>query len=892
MEMDAARWERIQAVFCQALDLPDPERLTLLARECAGDPELRAEVLALLEEDARGNSLLERDLAHVAHEVLEEPLPVLRTIGPYRVLRVLGEGGMGVVYLGEHEELHHRVAIKMLRDAALSPARRERFAREEQTLAQLNHPGIARLYDADVLPDNTPYFVMEYVEGVPLTDYCEARHCSAAERLRLFRAVCEAVQYAHRQAVIHRDLKPSNILVTDGCRTGEAAVKLLDFGIAKQLEGLSTPADQTQTVFRLMTPAYAAPEQLRGEPVGVYTDVYALGIILYELLTGQHPHELAGLTPGQIETRVLEEQPEKPSTRARPPVPGGFGGVRPSALSPAAWADLDVLCPKAMHTDPQRRYATVEALLRDLDHYRRGEPLEARPDTLRYWTGKFLRRNRRPAAAAALVAALIVGLVGFYTVQLTEQRDLAFAEAEKAAQISDYLIGLFEAGDPYAAEAEKLDVRALLERGERRAEELAGQPAVKAAMLNVLGRVHTQLSDFDRAESLLRRALELRRAQDEPLDVAESLSSLANLLIDTGDYDGAESALREALALRSRNLPPNHSDLATNLASLGSTHGYKGQYAEAEALHRLALRMRRASHGPLHEEIGGSLNALAVAVYHQGRYAAAERYYREALAVNRAVFGPEHVSVTRITANLGKLHEELGDYAAAESLLTEALRIRRATLGNDHFETAIGLGQIAGLYNMMGEHGRAEPYLRESLAIRERILPPNHQSIGTTANGLAVALQHRGEYNEAEALFRRAVEIYRQSLGERHRFTGVALCNLAHLLFATGDLDAARAHFREGLSILEEVHPENHQELAHNRVRFGAVLVALRRFAEAEALLLRGYQTLEAQLGVEHTRTRQAAERLVELYEAWGRTEQGEPYRLALTQSWPGVRNR
>jgi eukaryotic-like serine/threonine-protein kinase len=888
MPMDAARWERIQSLFHQALELPEAERLALLVARCGGDAELLAEVLALLEEDARGGSVLERDLASVAHEVLDGSVPLLRRVGSYRVLRVLGQGGMGVVYLGEREDPHSLVAIKVLRDASLSPARRERFRREEQTLAQLNHPSIARLYDADVLADGTPYFVMEYVEGVPLTEYCRTHRCSVTERLRLFRAVCEAVQHAHSRAVIHRDLKPSNILVSDGGTGGRVTVKLLDFGIAKQLESLDAPADPTQTGLRLMTPAYAAPEQLQGEPAGVYTDVYALGVLLYELLTEQHPFELAGLTPGQVENLILESGPARPSASARQAAGAAAAAVQASSLSRGEWEDLDVLCLTAMHQDPQRRYATVEALVRDLEHFGKGEPLEARPDTLRYRTGKFLRRNRQPVTAGALVTAAVIALVSFYTVQLAEQRDRAQTEAAKAERISEYLIGLFEAGDPYAAEAENLDVRTLLERGERRAEELAGQPAVKAQLLNVLGRVYTQLSDFDRAEPLLQRALEQRRELGTPLDLAESLSSLANLYVDTGNYDGADAALREALSLRERHLPPNHPDLADNLRELGTVLSYHGRYPEAETLHRLALRMRRVIHDRPHEELGAALNALAVAVYNQGNYAAAERYYRESLAVNRAVFGREHASVTRVLANLGKLYEELGNYTAADSLLSEALRIRRATLGNDHFETAVGLGQLGSLLLNAGEHERAEDALRESLAIRERILAPNHPSIGTTMNGLALTYQHRGRYDEADSLFRRVVEIYRESLGERHRFTGVALSNLAHLLQLKSELNEAYAHLREGVSILEEVHPENHQELAHNRGRLGGVLTALGRYTEAEPLLRQSHRTLQEQLGTEHARTRQAAQRLVELYEAWGRPAEAESYRLVLANAATG----
>src|SRR3984957_6914054 len=310
--MDSTRWERIQTLFHDVADLPALDQRVFLKTACGDDVELAADVLALVAEDASGASLLDRDLAQVANEVLDEVMPAslpFQEFGPYRMKQVLGEGGMGVVYLAERTDLGTLVAIKILRDAWLSPARRERFASEQRTLAQLNHASIARLYDADTLDDGTPWFVMEYVEGVPLTDYCSQHACSIEQRLQLFRSVCEAVQYAHQQAVIHRDLKPSNILVKP-----DGTVRLLDFGIAKQLESLDTPAgkNQTMTGLRLMTPAYAAPEQVRGHRLGVQTDVYSLGVILYELLAGELPFDLSKLTPAEADAVIVGQDPEKP----------------------------------------------------------------------------------------------------------------------------------------------------------------------------------------------------------------------------------------------------------------------------------------------------------------------------------------------------------------------------------------------------------------------------------------------------------------------------------------------------------------------------------------------------------------------------------------------------
>ena len=391
--MDPARWERIQGLFHSAMDLCEPERSAFLLQSCGEDRELRDAVEAMIEEDARSTTLLDRDVGHIARDVLHAPL---RQFGPYRIQKLLGEGGMGVVYLAERSDLGNQVAIKVLRDAWLSPNRRERFATEQRTLAQLNHPGIARLYDADTLPDGTPWFAMEYVDGVPLSDFVARNGCSIAERLKLLRAVCEAVEYAHHRGVIHRDLKPSNILVRH-----DGSLRLLDFGIARQMDPSGQPVDQTRTAFRPMTPAYAAPEQLRGEPVSARTDVYALGVILYQLLAGRLPFDVAQKTPTEAAAMITTEEPAKPSGEARRLWPN------------ESWNDLDVMCLTAMARDPLRRYSSAEALIRDIDHYLNDEPLEARPDSPGYALGKFLRRHRRAMAVTSGAAIVLAGGVLF-----------------------------------------------------------------------------------------------------------------------------------------------------------------------------------------------------------------------------------------------------------------------------------------------------------------------------------------------------------------------------------------------------------------------------------------------------------------------------------------------
>src|SRR3977135_4500127 len=627
--MDSARWHRIPKLFHDDAEVPQREQRVFLEAACGGDEELIVDVLAMLDQDASGHSLLDRNIADIAQETLANAIPaslVLKPFGTVQIFKLLGEGGMGVVYLAERRDLGTQVAVKVLRDAWLSPARRERFASEQRTLAQLNHPLIARLYDADTLDDGTPWFVMEYFDGVPLTQYCREHECSVEERLHLFRSVCEAVQHAHANAVIHRDLKPSNILVKS-----DGSIRLLDSGIAKQLESLDLQVDQTMTGLRLMTPAYASPETIRGDRVGISPDVYSLGVILYELLTGQLPFDLSGLTPAEAATIIAEHEPGKPSAAVKRTTDSKSDSKSHShvlSVSKTAWADLDVLCLSAMHKDPRRRYRSVEALMRDVEHYLNGEPLEARSDTLDYRIGKFVRRNRRAVGAMTVIFVVIVGLVAFFTVRLAKARDAALAEAARTQRIQQFTANLFQGGDAATGPSDSLRVITIVDRGVQEAKTLNHDPKVQAELYQTLGSIYQKLGKFEPADSLLRSALDQRKSlfgADSP-EAAESLTALGLLRSDQAHLDEAEQLTRQGLEMAKRHLPPNHPALAKATLAFGKVLAQRGSYDQAIAALNEAVRLQSAP-GGAPADLGTSLSALADAHHRAGPYHTCQSLY-------------------------------------------------------------------------------------------------------------------------------------------------------------------------------------------------------------------------------------------------------------------------
>ncbi|MGA2116465.1 MAG: serine/threonine-protein kinase [Bryobacteraceae bacterium] len=858
--METARWRRIQALFHDAADLPGSEQASFLRESCGDDESLIGDVAAMLQADVQGGSLLDSDMAEVAEKLIGHAAPLpFKKVGPWRIRRLLGEGGMAVVYLGERDDLGNMVAIKILRDALLSPARRDRFAMEQRTLAQLNHPSIARLYDGGALPDGTPWFVMEYVEGLPLTAHCVRSEASVGERLRLFREVCAAVHYVHLHAVIHRDLKPSNILVTP-----DGSVRLLDFGIAKQLDGFDAPVDQTRTGLRLMTPAYAAPEQLRGDGAGIYTDIYALGVVLYELLAGKLPFDLSDRSPGEVETIVLEHEPEKPS------------GV----------ADLDVMCLTAMHKDPARRYASVDALIRDIDHYLKNEPLEAQPDRLGYHARKFVRRNRRAVTVAALIITAVAAMAVFFTARLAIARNAARAEAARAQRIQQFMLRLFQGGDEAVGPGENLRVITLLDRGVQEAEALNSEPTVQADLYQTLGGLYQKLGRFERADSLLRSGLNERRSVfgADSAEVADSLVALGLLRIDQAQLPEAERLVRKGLEMSKRHLPAGDAAVARNTTALGRVLEERGAYDQAAAVLEQAVRLDSAR-GPVSAELAASLNELASTHFYAGRYTLADPLFRRVLDMNRKLYGERHPLAADALINVGAVQYDLGYYAQAENLDRQALAIDLAYYGKDHPETAHAWTVLGRALQMQRRSDEAVEVLKKALSIEEQVYGPVSRQVASVLNELGSVAYSRKYLDEAEARFGRMADIYRAVYNGHHYLIGIALSNLAGVYLERKQYRRAEQLYREALQVFAVTLPADHLNAGITRIKLGRTLFRAGRYREAQGQLLSGYAILKKQVNPSVSWLQNARKDLAGLYDALSQPEKANRFRAEAEQA-------
>jgi len=743
---------------------------------------------------------------------------------------------MGVVWLAERIYGGKPVAIKFLPDAGLSPGRLERFTREVKTLSKLEHPYVARLYDAGVLEHGTPWFVMEYVDGVPISEFCHTGGKSIRDRLWDFRKVCEAVQYAHAHEIVHRDLKPSNILVD-----ADGNPRLLDFGIAKELHLLDED-EKTRSSIRFYSKVYSAPEWIRDGIAGLYTDIYSLGAILFELLTDSPltgPADSATDSPGSAQQPNLQEL-DSTSLDSKYPESG---------LSKSEGRDLQALLRKAMHPDQRQRYATVDALVRDIDHFLNCEPLEARPDSIAYRTGKFYRRNRSAvlAAAASLMAVTIT--VAVFTYWLARARDAALAQAVREQRVQQFMLDLFQGGDKDAGPAADLRVVSLIDRGSRQAQTLSSEPRVQADLYQTLGLMYQRLGKLDRAEPLLQSALSASESL-HPIDqsqVTEDLVNLARLRSDQGQSDEAVRIVQRGVdAARRLN---DSILLARTETALGFVLINKGQYSSALTPLNDAVSIQ-SKLNPYSSELGETFLNLGDAQTYLGHYPMAEDYYRRAESIHRRVLGENHPKVAEDLRGIAQVKETEGHYAEAEQNEREGLRIATAWYGKDHPAIASQMTALAStlLYEMKNaddpKYQQANDLLQQALAIRERTFGSGSSQVAYVLNSLGSAALYAHKYPGAEAYFQREAVAYKSAYSANDYRFAIALANLATAYQQEKRYTDAEPLLRQAVAINTAALGPDNINTAIDQIKLGRILEHERRDREGEPHTRAGFEVL------------------------------------------------
>ena len=760
------RWRQLQDLFERASSLDPPAREQFLRQECAEDSVLHDQVTSLLRASASDDEELERRYERSIGNLLRDSeLPAGTLIGRYRIQGLLGRGGMGTVYLAERadDQYQQTVALKLVERGILHTDMGDRFRGERQILARLNHPNIARLLDGGHTDDGMPYFVMEYIAGAPIDGYCVRHELPTRDRLQLMKQVCAAVQYAHQNLIIHRDLKPSNILVGE-----DGTPKLLDFGIAKLLEPEAPGAALTRFRDRAMTPEHASPEQIRGEPTATVSDVYGLGVLLYQLLTGEHPYMSLTRSLGELERRVCEEDPQPPSARVRQII-RGTESAQLRDLARELTGDLDTIVLKAMQRDPARRYHSAAALARDIQNYLDGLPIEARPDTFSYRAGKFLRRHKWGAVSTAAAIALIVGLTNFYTQRLAAERDRAQLEATKARQVAALLAGIFRRADPWGAQGKQISAVEVLDRGAHDIEgQLHDQPVLLAELLFNIATSYRNLADFERADRTFARVLQLESSAglNDTAQHGRTLYEVANTKRSEGQYADAESYYKQALQLQRHLFPGPNSDTSATLTHLGTLYYDTLRWKEAVPLQREALDMAIAADGRESEQTADCMNNLALTLQSVGQFPEAERMFREMIQIQARVMPPMHPDVLGDKFNLALLLNATGHYSAAESLMRELLPQRRAVLGSDHPSVGYTLTALGSVLTSLGKFDEAEQLLNDAGVILRNKLTPTHFRIGNVQRESGRLALARGDYVRAEELFKDAADTFSKALGD------------------------------------------------------------------------------------------------------------------------------
>ena len=915
--MTPERWQEVKRVLNGALELDPDQRPAYLDRACASDRSLRGEVQYLLDSDddirssflqsppAAGLLATEDDLEGYARvqqvvadagrrsEAAVESPPEATVAGRYRLLQKLGEGGMGQVWLAEQTTpVQRQVALKLIRTGVYDDSLLQRFQSERQSLAIMDHPSIAKVFDAGTTSDGQPYFAMEYVQGLPITDYCDAKKLKIRDRLELFMRVCEGVQHAHQKAIIHRDLKPANILVVDV--DGKSTPRIIDFGIARVLsQTLPGEGRFTQTGGLVGTPGYMSPEQADPaiEDVDTRTDVYSLGVILYELLTGFLPFDTKEWRKRplhEVLRQLHEDDPPRPSTKITTEKGSSTKAAEKRSTEPRQLAsllrgDLDAITMKALERDRARRYGTPSDFAADIERYLRNQAVVAVPHSVAYRARKFARRYRAALVTACAFALVLIGAAVVSIRQsLRANREAAVAQAVNDFLQNDLLAQASAAtqAGPRAKPDPHLEVRTALDRAAARiGGKFDKQPEVEAAIRDTIGQTYMDLGLYPGARTQLERALYLQRRAlgAENPQTLKTMNRLGRTAEHQGKYPEAEGLLGQALAIQRRLLGPEHPDTLASMNNLALVYNDEGKYAQAEALYGQTLEIKRRVLGPEHPDTLTSMHNLAIVYYREGKYPQAEALYSQILEIRRRVLGPEHPDTVGSMNNLAMAYYAVGNNPQAEALLSQALEIRRRVLGPEHPDTLGSMSNLALVYNDEGKYAQAEALYSQAVKIQRRVLGPEHPNTLMSMYNLAKVYVDEGKYAQAEALHSQTLDIRRNVLGPEHPDTLMSMNKLADSYSAQGKYVHAEALLNQSLGIARRVLGSEHPQTLVFLSDSASMYQRQGKYALAETYATQALAGLRHALGSGHPFTMASEADLALAYLSQGKFAQSEP---------------
>ena len=799
--MSTTDWNRVERIIDQVLDLPRDQWDSFIEQKIGDDRQLKTEVKQMLEAILCSEGWLEepteykkdfyRQISNDADDTATDVTYVGTEIGSYTLKEKIGRGGMGTVYLAERTdgEFEHRVAVKVVHGSRASEENLKRFQREQRILASLNHPNIARLFDGGTIDDGSPYIIMEYVEGTPIDQFCKKRDCSTSDKIELFTQVLEAVRHAHENLVIHRDLKPGNILVDD-----QSKVKILDFGIAKLLDDNKQSGSLTQAASRLLTPKYAAPEQLLQKNITTATDLYALGIVFYELITGYHPFDSGNLSPYELEQTVLNEEPALPSTVAEN-----------AELKEKLKGDLDSIALKAIRKEPDSRYRVANEFLNDLSNYQSQLPVAAHKDSFKYRLRKFAKRNKAMVVSTIGILCLILLFSGFYTWRITNERNQARLEARRAEAVTNFLKNIFKANNPALSSGQEISAYELLEQGREKIDDVENEK-IKAEMLKVIGEAYLDLGFTDRAITLLDHALKITEKIHGPrsAEYGEVLLARGNISASTYDYDLALPYHRKAHEILTDKLKPENSNIIDAMQAFGESLRYSNKLDSAENVIRQSLSLQQRYHPDKIADLRQTKGILALILRKQNKLNDSEALYLEIIRNSNPENARDSLELASYQHNLAFIYIDRNDYEKAENHLRKSLGINEAIRGQGHSTTLRIRSNIVGILREQNITDEAINMLHESIKYTIDKYSVEHWQTAKKYGYLGYILTENGRLEEGAKYLIKSARIYEKTLGPDHTWTAIAWQKAAANLYFQKKIEAADSLFSTHFEILEK----------------------------------------------------------------------------------------